>query len=36
MEDKQKLNLLRLAVDNASNFDEAKAIISKKGEKLID
>ena len=28
MEDKQKLNLLRLAVDNASDFDEAKAYAS--------
>lgn len=28
MEDEQKLNLLRLAVDNASNFDEAKAYAS--------
>lgn len=28
MEEKQKLNLLRLAVDNASNFDEAKAYAS--------
>lgn len=28
MEEKQKLNLLRLSVDNASNFDEAKAYAS--------
>ena len=28
MEEKQKLNLLRLAVDNASNFGEAKAYAS--------
>ena len=28
MEEKQKLNLLRLAVDNASDFDEAKAYAS--------
>ena len=28
MEDKQKLNLLRLAVDNASDFDEAKSYAS--------
>ena len=28
MEDKQKLNLLRLSVDNASNFEEAKAYAS--------
>jgi hypothetical protein len=28
MEDEQKLNLLRLSVDNASNFDEAKAYAS--------
>ena len=28
MEDEQKLKLLRLAVDNASNFDEAKAYAS--------
>lgn len=28
MEDKQKLNLLRLAVDNASDYDEAQAYVS--------
>jgi len=28
MEDKQKLNLLRLAINNASNFDEAKSYAS--------
>lgn len=28
MEEKQKLNLLRLSVDNSSNFDEAKAYAS--------
>ncbi len=28
MEDKQKLNLLQLAINNASNFDEAKAYAS--------
>lgn len=27
MEDEQKLNLLRLAVDNASNFGEAKLLM---------
>ena len=28
MEDKHKLNLLRLAINNASNFEEAKAYVS--------
>ena len=28
MEDEQKLNLLRLAINNASNFDEAKSYLS--------